>query len=404
MATPEHPCRSGSTLFFVMGMMVVLSLVAMTATESMLLESRTAANHVDSTRALYHAEAGIKIVKRVVENRLSAGETLEQILGNLSISPPSGIEFEPITDFKITVPNRIFSFECIGLSNDARASVVVQFRRRPLLQAGLFGDELLDTQPNVKIYGYDSRWLTDPTPADSNGGGSIGSNLEVELGNHLYLDGNILLGETEAGLLASCTGCTNFVQVQVGLIDPDPLGIMDGGAMATQMEAVEDNNNNGSVAKIINETINLTTGNPETRVITLTSGDYYLTDVDLGSGAVMTIDDTDGPVRIFMAGEFNAQPGSDIVVTSGQPFGLQIYSNSLEDVILKPNGDITAFIYAPGATLQLFPGNDVRGAFWADVIDVSPQNNGNIFLDTSLQDRMLMNSLEIHAWYEQREN
>ncbi len=403
---PKEPpaSKQGFLLFYVMGTVALLSLAAMIAVRSANLESRTSRNHLDTTRALYHAESGVKLVKRAVENRLMNGEDLQEILETLRITPPNGITFDPIESFRVIVPGRIFSFESIGRSNGAMASVVVQFRRRPLLQAGLFGVDSLNTQPNVKIYGYDSRVVSEPTVADSNAGASIGSNGVVDLGNHVILDGMILLGETDTGFIANCNRCTSYMQVQVGHQDPDPLGLLDGGAMQSVFNEKVVSNQNSLVTKIESTVIDLSSGNPNTRVITLTSGDYYLTNVNLGSSAVMTIDDSTGPVRIFMDGRFNMQPGSNVIVNSGKPFGFQIYSRSLENINLQPNGSMTAYVYAPNALINLQPGNHVRGAFWGKRVNVQPGQHGAIWLDTSLSERMLMNNLEIHAWYEQHVN
>jgi hypothetical protein len=401
MKTRTHPApsdpRGGFILFFAMGLVALLSMAALIATTSARLESRTASNHLASTRALYHAEAGIKLVKRNVENRLSNGEALADILDDLSVTAPEGFEFDEINSFRVIVPDRIFSFESVGRSGEAEVSVVVQFRRRPVMMAGLFGSDSLTTRPNMTIYGYDSRVVLDPSPSDSNGGASVGSNGSINLGNHLLLDGSILLGETAGGLLAGCSGCSNFVQLQVGHVDPDPLGLTTGGTMSSAFNnAMTTNNNSAFPAVISNNTIN-TAGE-----ITLTAGDYYLTDVYLKPKSKLILDDTNGPIRIFLNGPWTMQPNSDLVVTSGRPYGFQLYSTSTEDITLRPNGDSESFLYAPKAKIFILPNNDAKGAYWARVATIQP--NGELYIDTSLQERMLMNNLEMHSWFEQHNN
>lgn len=392
----KQKSKEGFLLFYVMGTIAVLGLAALIAVNSSTLESRTARNHLDTVRALYHAEAGVKLVKREVENRLMGGETLTEILATLSVAAPEGVEFDTIDTFQETVPGRLFGFESVGRSGEAMASVVVQFRRRPLLQAGLFGVESVNSDPSVLIFGYDSRVLTNPTPSDSNGGASVGSNGAVNLQNHNFIDGMILLGETETGVVAGCSRCTLFTQVFVGHQDPDPLGLTNGGTMAEVFEDAMVSNNNAAVPQIAGNRIN-TAGE-----VVLTAGDYYLTSAYFGPGSNLIVDDSAGAVRIFLDGPLTLQPNADISVATEKPFGFQIYSRSSHGIFFRPNGDTVSFIYAPLSTITIWPNNDARGAFWADVVEMKP--GGELYLDTSLAEKMLMNNLEIHAWYEQHIN
>ncbi|MCH8514610.1 MAG: hypothetical protein LAT83_23555 [Kiritimatiellae bacterium] len=393
--------KEGFMLFYVMGTLSLMTLAAMISLNSSRLESRTARNHFDSTRALYHAEAGVKLVQRTVENRLADGERLGDILATLRVKPPDGVDFDEINTFTEIVPDRMFSFESVGRSNEAKSSVVVHFRRRPLIPAALYGANRLETKPNVKIYGYDSREITAPT--QSNGGAAIGSNGPVDLGNHLIFDGTILLGESIDGMLSSCSNCEQFVQVEVGHQDPDPLGLLDGGQMQALFESTIDENNNQGALNAAGESMGAITsillnGGEE---ITLTSGDYYFTSFHMQPHSKLNIDDTDGPVRIFMDGRFNIQPNTHVNVKSETPWGFQIYSRSAEDVNLQPNGNLIAYIYAPNSKIELKPGNKVLGAFWGKSTNVQPGTHGSIWLDTSLTEQMLTNNLETHAWYEQ---
>ncbi|MCC5843798.1 MAG: hypothetical protein JJU05_06045 [Verrucomicrobia bacterium] len=403
--------KEGFILFYVMGALAVLALAALISTSSATLESRTARNHMDTVRSLYHAEAGVKLVQRTVENRLMAGESLSEILQNLSVEAPTGIEFDTIDNFQEIVPGRLFTFESIGRSDDAMASVMVQFRRRPLLTAGLFGVTRVNTRSNVKIFGYDSRLFINPT--EDNGGASIGSNFLVALGNNNLFSGLILLGDQGEGMLANCSGCSLFTQVNVGEQDPDPLGLTTtNGTMAEIFEQAVVSNDNHR-ARFFDETV---TGNPisadnrlhmntNSRPVVLEAGTYYLKSVEIGNHTTLHIDDTDGPVIIYLDGPFDMTTQANL--ENEIPWNLQIYSRVSDTINFQPNISVSAFIYAPLANINLQPsnhGNHVRGAFWGNDINVQPGTNGAIWLDTSLAERMLMNNLEIHAWYEQHIN
>ncbi|MGA0333660.1 MAG: pilus assembly PilX N-terminal domain-containing protein [Kiritimatiellia bacterium] len=395
----SHSSQQGFILFLVMGVLAVLSLAALIALTSARLESRTSMNHYHSVRALYHAEAGVKLVKMEVERRLQAGESLSTILNNLTVSAPSALEFDTIDDFKVIVPERLFSFEALGRSGDAVASVVVQYRRYPVVTIGLFGDLRFGAQNHTSIYGYDSRVISNPTSADNNGGASIGSNGEIVLGNNNFtFDGSILLGETGSGLVASCTRCdsTDYTKLEIGMVDPDPMGLTNGGTLADTFTEAISNNDNLS-ANIFNNTLSIGSGN----TFTLPTGDYYLTSFYMSPNASLDLDNEDGPVRIFLDGPFRMQPNGNAILGEDEaPTGFQIFSRSTEEIRLQPDSSLAAFVYAPNAEVQIQPKGDFNGNVWAREIQIQP--DGDIFVDTSIADQMLLNSLEIHAWYEQQ--
>lgn len=393
--------KQGFLLFLVLGIISVITLAALIALSSARLESRTAQNNYHSVRALYHAEAGVKLVKIEVEKRLEAGQSLSTILNNLSVSAPDGLEFETIDQFQVIVPERLFSFESIGTSGDAKASVIVQYRRHPVITIGLFGDISFGAQNHTSIYGYDSRWVTNPTAADNNGGASIGSNGSIVLGNNNFtFDGSLLLGESGSGLVASCTRCdsTDYTKLQVGLVDPDPMGLTTGGDMAQEFQTVISSNNNANTSGLIIDNV-LSVGPGST--VSLPSGDYYLTYFYMGPNSSLILDNEDGPVRIFLDGEFRMQPNNNAILNvAGSPMNFQLFSKSSEDLRLQPDGDLIAFVYAPNAEVQIQPKGNFLGDIWAEKIQIQP--DGEIFVDTSIADQFMMNDLEIHAWYEQQ--
>lgn len=391
----ESNSREGFIMFYTLGMLALLSLAALIALTSSRLEARTARNHLAATQALYHAEAGARLVRQQVENRLHQGERLSSILSDLSVSAPFGLDFDTIDTFNEIVPERLFGFESVGRSGDAVARVVVQYRRQPIINFSFFGNVEFLAQNHVSVYGYDSRLVSDPTPADNNGGASIGSNNSVSLANNNFnFNGTILLGETGNGLVASCNNCNSedFTLVEVGYVDPDPLGLLDGsGTMSNLWGDNYESRNNQDY-----NSINM--GPNQHR--TLTAGDYYLDSVYLGPNSSLTVDASDGPVRIFLSGEFRMQPmTSNLIVNGESPMDFQIYSTSSQDIRLQPMGNLSAYIYAPDALVFLLPMGDFRGNVWANRIQIQPM--GQIYGDTSLADRMLSNNLDMHAWYEQ---
>lgn len=392
--------KEGFILFLALAVASVLTLAALTALASTKLEARTANNNYHTTRALYHAEAGVKLVKLEVERRLRNGESLSTILENLSVEAPNGLEFETIDHFQAIVPERLFSFESIGTSAAARVSVVVQYRRHPVVSIGLFGNIYFGAQNHTSVYGFDSRIVTDPSPLDNNGGASIGSNGGIVLGNNNFtFDGSILLGETGDGLIASCTRCdsSDYTKAQIGAVDPDPMGLTTGGSLAQTFDAVMTNNDNGSNGDIVNNSIQVPNGG----TLTLKPGDYYLTSIYMAPESSMVIDNDEGPVRIFLDGPFRMQPnGNTILNKDGAALNFQIFSKSTEEIRIQPSGNLQAFIYAPLAEVQIQPSGNFMGNVWAESIQIQP--GGDIYIDTSIGDEMITNNLEIHAWYERQ--
>jgi hypothetical protein len=382
-------------MVFTLGIFAVLSLFGLVSYTGAVLESKGAVNHMLAAEAMYQAEAGVKLAKSTVEKRLAGGMSLEDALHELAIAPPEGYSFDPIQDFHILVPNQIFGFTSVGRSGKGAASISTYFRRARTFNTGIFGVESLTTKPNLSLYGYDSRTVTAPAPADSNGMATIGSNEDISLGNNNVIDGMVVLGESESEIPASCSGCEQYTTLEMGHQDPDPLGIT-GGQMAEEFAfyAIAANNDNASVPAIINNRLRLARG----QNTTLTSGNYYLTDLNINNSNVLTIDDSDGPVRIFLNGAFYIGPRSEVRVD--QPSSLQLYRNSSSDIVIQPNNSVSMVVYAPNAEVTVQPNGDFRGIAWGREMDLKP--NTYLYVDTSLLDRFLKNSLVVHTWNEQR--
>lgn len=389
-----RPSRRGSVLFYAMGTLTLLSLLALTALTGATLESRSARLQVFEMRAMAHAEAGAEVVRRNVELGLEAGNTLEEVLATLSVSPPTGVDFEVIDTFRIMVPGRIFAFESVGRSGNASVRLAVQFRRKEMLESGIYGMNTLRTQPNLNVYGYDSRYVNDPTPSDSNGGVMIGSSEQVDLGNGLNLDGIVVMSEDLNGDIGTCSGCMDEEVVEVEYVEPDPLGANNEGPLAQKLEEVRLANDNDSNGAINNNTLRTKPGDQ----VTFTSGDYYFTDIKTSPDTEVYIDDSDGPVRFFVEGETYFAPNNGLPLND--PFSFQIYSFTDDPVRIQPNGDLSIFAYAPNGPIELWPNGKLMGGFWGNEVQFQP--GGDFYVDTSLQDRILSNTLKTHAKYGHR--
>lgn len=388
--------RRGYVMLYVLGLLLLLGFYATISLANVARDVRSIRNHVRETQALYHAEAGARLVKAAVEDRLESGMDMRAALSGLTVTAPTGFEFDSITQFDEIVPGKLFRFTSVGRSGDAEAVLEVQYRRGdPLLKAGIFGVIDLSSQPNVSVYGYDGLSVENPTPGDSNGLATIGSNIMVSLQNGFTLDGKIILGADEDGTPASTSRADGFTQEQIGHLEPDPLGANDGG-LADTFARVSVSNDNNRVTEISGNALDLRPGS----TVVFPSGDYYFTDLYTPPRTTVVIDDTDGPVRFYVDGEVVFQPNS--MTQDADAYNFQIYSISSESLTIKPNGDFSGFIYAPNAQVGLWPNGDFRGAVWSDTVQLQP--GGDLFVDTSLLDRFLSTDLSVHAWIERREN
>lgn len=386
--------RSGYVLFYVIGLMTLLGFFATTSLSSMSREARAARNYVSETQALYHAESGARLVKAEVESRLASGMDLETALTGLSVSPPTGYQFDTISTFEVLVPEKLFRFVSLGREGEAEAELEVQYRvGDPLLESGMFGGLDLSSQPNVAVYGYDSRAVPNPVPGDSNGRATIGSNLNIDLGNNFSLDGTIRQGADTDGNAATLSNPTGQAVEQTGYVDPDPMGA-NGGALNDTFTSVMASNDNGSVPQISSNTLAASPGD----TITFTAGDYYFTDFYTPPNVTVVIDDTSGPVRFYVDGEVVFQPKT--VTQGSDAYNFQIYSMSNQDLTIQPNGHFAGLLYAPNAEVNLKPGGNFYGVLWAEEIQLQP--NTEIYIDTSLQNRIPSNELSVHAWVEHR--
>jgi hypothetical protein len=257
----------------------------------------------------------------------------------------------------------------------------------------MFGGMDLSTRPNVTVYGYNSQTVPNPVPGDSNGRATIGSNTSIDLGNGFSLDGTIRQGADSDGNTAILSNPTGQAVVQTGNVDPDPMGA-NGGTLNDTFTAVMASNDNGSVPQISSNTLAASPGD----TITFPAGDYYFTDFYTPPNVTVVIDDSAGPVRFYVDGEIVFQPNG--LTQGADPYNFQIYSISSDDISIQPGVNFAGLVYAPNAEVNLQPGGNFYGVLWAEEIQLQP--NTEVYIDTSLQDRILSKKLSVHAWVEHR--
>ena len=394
IATLQQEEKEGYILFFTMGMMAVLSIFGLLTFKGAMLESKAAANQIAGIEALYHADAGAKMVKLIVEKRFETDIDLETALAGLSVSPTGSQQFGTISSFTVTVPKRAFEFEVTGWSGTASRTLHVRYLRPSAFSMGMFGDKDLDLDNHLVIYGYDSSQVQNPSSSDSNGGAAVGSNENVNFkSNFGVLDGYVQLGQTIGGTDATISGlpAANTADT-VGRVDPDPLGI-NGGALHDEFEAAILSNNNAANSFISGTDFSWTKHDSD---VTLTSGDYYLTNVYGASDSELTIDSSSGPVRLFVDGPVQFKPNSTI--NSDVPANFQIFVRTNDSLKLYPSSSANLMLYAPNSEIDAQPNGSFQGIIWGS--DVNTQPSGTTYIDTTLMNAFLLNRLNVLSWKE----
>jgi len=285
-------------------------------------------------------------------------------------------------------------FEVTGRSGVSEATIEIVLDSWGSVVMGLFGNEEVNMAPNTEVYSYRSSQTTFPTPADSTGEASVGTNEQMG-GNPDAVDGVIYLGEDAAGVPATYPneGSSLATVVHVPRVDPDPFGIV-GGYLATRFtEVAAANDNNQAVGGSSSGGMLEISGN-----VTLSAGDYYVNKIDLQPQETLTIDATAGAVSIYLSGGANLSPNSSFVMNPPAPDLFRIYSNSAEPIRLMPQTDINGVvIYAPLAEINLQPNGDFYGVAWGRELDMQP--GGTCYIDVDAVENLSMSGkLERMSW------
>ncbi len=394
--------KEGMVLFVVLGGLGLLALVGLSTLSLMRTDYRITRNYRDATISLYDAEGGANYVKQRIEQRLTAGQSFASIMANLNIQPPAGFFFDPVTELRQLSDGNLYAYTVVGRGGPpgtpghlARTAIEVAVRQDDALAIGIFGVDSLTTRPNNSFYSYDSRVTPNPTPANSSGNASIGSNGQITLLPNVTVDGTIAIGASSSGSPAFCSGCGAYNTQEMGHINPDPLGA-NGGTLAQRFSQVAANNDNHKTPRIDGSNY-LRVNNNQTA--TLTAGNYYITGARIQG--TLDIDTSDGPVNIYLTGasEFRTWPNSRINL-NGNPSDFRIYSMGSADVFMLPNIGVRGFIYAPNATVRLQPNANFYGGIWAKEVTLQP--NGNYFIDTSILNTYKSTRLTFVSWKESR--
>lgn len=129
------------------------------------------------------------------------------------------------------------------------------------------------------------------------------------------------------------------------------------------------------------KTINLSANS----TMTLTAGDYVTSSIAISGNARLSVDSTNGPINIYVAGSGSSNGitiGGNGISNSSQPGNLRIWYAGNGNVQLGGNGTLAAVIYAPNAPVLIRGNGNIVGAVVGGSIDEG--GNGSVVYDNTL--------------------
>ncbi len=374
---PTQPnSRAGFSMGIVMVIFVIVALMGTGLVQLSGINAVEAAKGVSSSQAFWFAEAGLEEARTLGRIRVEKGESELFPAGSRTWSHAfsGGGSYSVSITRDINLFNPTYTVTSEGTApGGAVTAVKATMGLASPITVGLMGLDSLVTRANISIASYYSSTNINTVTNEA----VVGSNGSISLGNNVQVAGHVAVGAEVDGTPATVSGnSAGNDLIDYGHIDPDPLGAADGW-LAGEFDAARLSNNNTAAGISGNRLADHKNGKDTT---TLTAGRYYLTYLEINGE--LEVDARDGRVEIFLSGEMDTKPGTEINV-QGKPTDFRIYSNSTEPIRLMPNGDFRGFIYAPfSSELRIQPGGDLYGAFWAENTVLQP--GGTVWMDMDL--------------------
>ncbi|MCF8128561.1 MAG: pilus assembly PilX N-terminal domain-containing protein [Deltaproteobacteria bacterium] len=411
--------QNGVALVISLMFLAILGMLGTTAYVMTSTDLKIGRNYKAGTEAFFDAEAGVNFAQAQIESALSAGSiSLPTTVGGtttLAYTVPSGFSFSlsPIT----LVADNTYSLTSTGTGPDnSQSQIVIRYTRASAIKFAAFGDQKLDTKNGGTTLSYDSGSADSTKNNPSNASfqptheADVGSNDWLVTHTGASIDGAGVLGEKADGSATtnSIHGGTNFYNatpVDVGRVDPDPLGINSvGGEYNPTTYAASNDNLTQAAPPIVANAISTNSN------VTLTGkaggSNFYLTSVELKNGASLTINNPAGcltcEVNIFLTGPFDAKNGSSIILTPNalDTTKFSIFSNSTSKIDFKHSSTTAGFVYAPYAPIDVKNSAAFYGAVWGANVDI--KNSGTLYFDAALKNKFLSNDLSKVSWREVR--
>ena len=407
-----HKNEKGMVLPLGLMFLAIISLLGTTAVIVTTTDLKIGTNYKASKQAFYDAEAGVQYVLKQLAIDLDDSDP--DTVDLMTEDPPISLNYSTPSGFFFTVPTVLTSlgsdqyrFQVTGYgpnNSEAVIKVVFSAEQKSIFDYGLFTNGLLDLKSDANVYSYDSRYTPDPDPAGfpdaSTGEADIGSNTEISTKMATYIDGDLGLGadtsDPPVDAIWTDTGTADITGtvVNVEYVNADPLGANDSSSeLYNKFIDIITTNDNGTAGdgSPLEGATAIDLDNAET--LTLTAGDYYITDIILKNGSTLEIDATSGPVNIYLSGTLDAEEGEleskngSEINNLSQPTDFSIFSNSDQDITFKHSSAFKGMVYAPNAHVEMKNTAGVYGLIWGNTATI--HNSGEFYFDEAIKDKYL---------------
>ena len=391
--------REGSTLFAVTMAVVGLAVFSVGVLQLGLSNTREQLGSVERVNAQYAAEAAV------------AAAAMDMSLGGdgMVFTEDAPLQLGGATAFLQVVDLGADGQQVSagGTSGNAKLGVqtIVDQVTSSVFAFAAFGDEGVHMDSNAFVDSYDSTLGAytasngSGTSAHAGTNGTVGSNGNVEMDQNSQVYGSVVPGPDGTAIVlgnAYVTGTTTSSEQTVAMptVEP-PAGVSLGDVIVPKLGT-------GSLPSGTNIHGNLLVESGAT--LTLTGPATYVFDnFELGSGAEVKIDDTNGPVEIFVNHDFLINANTLVASLDFEPADVSFVVLSdniiepelevdLDEVDFDSNAKMYASILAPNASIVINSNFELYGALAAKKLVLD--SNCKIHYDESLADSSKYSSTE----------
>lgn len=426
--------QQGLALVLTLMFLAVLTITGSTAVLMTSTDLLLGGNYKSSQAAFYQAEAGVHYALARLPSLIDNGTLAldgSQATEDYTFVVPSDFAFHLAANATFTrVANtRKYVFQVTGrpsLNSSLRTTLEVVIQRQSTLPYGIFGDTRVDLPTTGRvaarlgvngIISVDSREALMTVAGDI----ALGASATDDTAVFTYRATSEAL---DAATLVAPVGAGHDITLRrVPHINPDPL---DATALVDEASLqLQASHNNASVAEISSYTLS--------QSATLPSGDYYLDEMALGSGATLTLDATSGDVNIYVKslqltddaqviiqatgsgkvtfyldgqGSFGTPDTSSqpTLTMAGPASHFRIFSRSSEPLSFYHHGDLKGLVYAPFASVTMHNSSaKASGLFWGKEMTLRADTGPFTFdADPAIQDLFLSPAVALISWKEMR--
>ena len=384
--------NTGSVLVLVI-FVVLISLIIGTGLLALGTQTRVQAiDKVQNMMARSTADAGMEYAIQEINNAVSDGSWSSTVLptaDNVQLSE-SNSTYSVTTDYDVTSG---YTIQSVGTNGNRTRSIAATLRLKGLFDMAIQCRAGVTLKGGTVIEAIDSDISLDPDDTDSKaiiGTNSVDSG-SIILNNGVTVDGDVVVGvggdvtEVIKDLGASTldryslTSEVEFPPVDPpALIGPDILievktgekTIGAGGDYPATGRFTGIKLKQGCILRVVDNCVLYITG-----------------DVDMGQSSEIIIDTTkNASLIIYVDGSWVSDNDSGVTNTTESTSAFQLYATGGAGQIIdmKAKGELFGSIYAPEATLTVFSGGDIYGAFVADSFEL--KNPARFYYDVALQD------------------